>query len=71
MHSEILYKNTTGASLEATSGLLVVRDVSTPGQLKSATSANLADVVGVLLINDTKTLANNATVNAHINWRRD
>ena len=61
---EILYKNTTGASLEATSGLLVVRDVSTPGQLKSATSANLADVVGVLLINDTKTLANNATVNA-------
>lgn len=61
---EVVYKNTTAASLEAKSGLLVVRDVSTTGQLKSATAANLADVVGVLLINDTKTLANNATVNA-------
>lgn len=61
---EVVYKNTTGASLDVKSGLLVVRDVSTSGQLKSATSANLADVVGVLLINDVKTLANNATVNA-------
>lgn len=60
---EIVYKNTTGASLNATSGLLVVRDVSTTGQLKSATSSNLADVVGILLINDSITLANNATVN--------
>jgi len=61
---EVVYKNTTGAELEATSGLLVVRDVSTTGQLKSATAANLADVVGVLLINDSTTLAIDATVNA-------
>lgn len=61
---ESLYKNTSGASIEAKSGLLVVRDTSTTGQLKSATAVNLADVVGVLLINDSLTLANNATVNS-------
>lgn len=60
---EIVYKNTTGAELEVKSGLLVVRDVSTTGQLKSATAANLADVVGVLLINDSVTVAIDGTVN--------
>jgi len=60
---EIIYKNTTGADLVAKSGLLLVRDTATTGQMKSATSSNLADVVGVLLINDSLTLANNAVVN--------
>lgn len=59
---EITYKNTSGATLEAVSGLLVVRDTTLPNTLKSATTANLADVVGVLLINDSISLANNATV---------
>lgn len=60
---EIVYKNTSGATMDAVSGLLVVRDTTLPNTLKSATSANLADVVGVLLINDNVSLANNATVN--------
>lgn len=60
---EIKYKNTSGATLEAISGLLVVRDVSTTGQMKSATDANLADVVGVLLINESISLVANAIVN--------
>lgn len=60
---EVVYKNTTGADLVVKSGLLVVRDTTTTGQIKSATDSNLADVVGVLLINDSLTLANNAVVN--------
>lgn len=60
---EVVYKNTTGADLVVKSGLLVVRDTTTTGQIKSATDLNLADVVGVLLINDSLTLANNAVVN--------
>lgn len=60
---EIVYKNTTEADLVAKSGLLVVRDLTTTGQMKSATTLNLADVVGVLLINDSLTLASNAVVN--------
>ena len=59
---EINYKNTSGATLEAVSGLLVVRDVSTTGQMKSATALNLADVVGILLINDSISLVAGAIV---------
>lgn len=64
---EAVFLNDTGAELVLESGLLVKRDTTTPGQIIPAvTGVTLADIIGVVMINGTVTLADDET--AQVNY---
>lgn len=61
-----IYKNTTGGALTIESGYLAVRSTTVVDGFESATVDNLADVIGVLMVDETVTLANNGTTPLNI-----
>jgi hypothetical protein len=59
---EGVFKNNTAASINISKGILVVRDTTVVNGLIPATTANLANVVGIADVDDL-TLAASATAN--------
>lgn len=65
-YTESVYNNNTEGEITATAGLLVVRDVTDPDKLIPATSANLANVVGILNIEGEVVLTADADINCNL-----
>jgi hypothetical protein len=63
-----VFKNTQAvpAPYDIEAGVLVVRDTATPGGFKPATSANLADVIGISAYEGKTTLVNGATASLNV-----
>lgn len=63
--SDAVFNNDTGADFDAVTGLLVRRNTAVAGQILPVTAAaQLADVIGILDIDGTVTLANGETATA-------
>ena len=64
---EVVFKHSGTGSLEVKSGMLVLRDTTATGQVKTAIAGTtLVDVIGIFLMNDTVTLAAGGTVNGQL-----
>lgn len=62
-YQEAVFNNTTAGVLELSAGTLVLRNATTPGQIKPAIAgATLADVIGVLKLEDPASLAAGETL---------
>lgn len=65
-YKEGIYKNNAGAAADFSGGMLVVRDTAVANGFLPATSANLADVVGVSAYEGTVSLPAAGTTNVNI-----
>lgn len=64
-YSEAVFKNNTGGNLNVESGILVIRNTASVGQILPTTSLTLANIVGILKYDGDSVFADAATANVN------